>query len=272
MKERRYPLMKPLSRLLIFFIVIYMTIFLVSCVERYAQPTARVDTGVAQQLPPYSGPKARLAVARFEWKVGTGGATTTITGVGRRDIKITHEQSGIMTGLRDMLTTALVQTGRYRVLERQEISAIKEEIALGEEGYVEEESAIKKGRIKGADLLVVAAITGWEPGTSGTKGGVGVFGGGVLGGILGGYEKSSLAMDIRLIDTSTSEILAATRIEGEARDVNLGALAGGILGDVGLGGFLSTYANTPMEKAIRIAINEAVKYIVSATPPEYFRH
>jgi curli biogenesis system outer membrane secretion channel CsgG len=254
------------------FLLLIISVFLIGCMEQYVQPTARVDTGVAQQLPPYSGPRARLAVAKFEWKVGGTGTTTTIKGVGAEDITITHEQSGIMTGLRDMLTTALVQSGRFRVLERQELSAIKEEIALGEEGYAEESSAIKRGKIKGADLLVVAAITGWEPGTSGTKGGIGAFGGGVLGGVLGGIKKSSLAMDIRIIDTSTSEVLAATRIEGEARDVNLGALAGGLIGNVGLGGFLSTYAKTPMEKAIRIAINEAVKYIVSATPPQYFKY
>ena len=265
--------MKLVRKIFFPFLLIAVSMFLTGCIQQYAQPTAKVDTGLAQQLPPYSGPKARVAVAKFQWKArGSGGGTTTISGMGNRDITITHEQSGIMTGLRDMLTTALVQSGRYRVLERQELSAIKEEIALGEEGYAEKASSIKKGKIKGADLLVVASITGWEPGTSGTKGGVGILGGGVLGGILGGIKKSSLAMDIRILDTSTSEILAATRVEGEATDVNLGVIAGGLIGDVGLGAGLSTYANTPMEKAIRITINEAVKYIVSTTPPEYFKH
>lgn len=242
------------------------------CMEQYVQPTARVDTGLAQQLPPYSGPKARVTVAKFEWKAGGRGATTTIRGMGQRDITISEEQTNAMSGLRDMLTTTLVQSGRYKVLERQELGSIKEEIALGEEGYAEKKSAIKKGGIKGADLMVVAAITGWEPGTSGGGGGVGVFGGGALGGVLGAFSKSSLAMDIRIIDTSSTEVLAATRIEGEAKDVNLGALVGGITGHVGLVGGLSMYAKTPMEKAIRIAIEEAVKYIVAATPPEYMKH
>ncbi|MBI5599377.1 MAG: hypothetical protein HY890_06530 [Deltaproteobacteria bacterium] len=250
-----------------------VALFLGGCMEQYAQPTARVDTGIAQQLPPYSGPKARVAVAKFDWKAGgSGGSTTTIRGVGEEDITISREQSGVMTGLRDMLTTALVQSGRYKVMERQELGAIKEEIALGEKGYAEEKTAVKKGRIKGADLLVVAAITGWEPGTSGARAGVGVFGGGALGGVLGAFSKSSLAMDIRIIDTSTSEVLAATRVEGTATDVNLGVLVGGLVGNVGLGGGLSVYAKTPMEKAIRIAIDEAAKYIVSATPPEYMKN
>ncbi len=253
-------------------LLMMFSVFSLGCMERYAQPTARVDPGISAQLPPYYGPKARVTVAKFEWKARGGGGTTTISGMGQRDVVISHQNAGAMTGLRDMLTTALVQSGRYRVLERQEISSIKSEIALGEEGYAEETSSIKRGRIKGADLMVIAAITGWEPGTSGGRAGLGGIGGGIIGGIMGGMRKSSLAMDIRIIDTSTSEVLAATRVEGEARDVNLGILAGGIIGDVGLGGGLSMYAKTPMEKAIRIAINEAAKYIASATPPEYFRH
>jgi curli biogenesis system outer membrane secretion channel CsgG len=265
--------MKLIRKNFFVFLLISVSMFFTGCLEQYAQPTARTDAGVAAQLPPYSGPKARVSVAKFQWKAGgSAGGTTTISGMGDENITITTEYSGAMTGLRDMLTTALVQSGRYRVLERQELSAIKDEIGLGEQGYAEQSSSVKKGKIKGSDLIVVAAITGWEPGTSGTSGGAGVMGGGVLGGVTLGFQKSSLAMNIRIIDTSTSEVLAATTVEGEARDVSLGIMAGGIIGDVGLGAGLQTYANTPMEKAIRIAINEAVKYIVTATPPEYFKH
>jgi curli biogenesis system outer membrane secretion channel CsgG len=171
-----------------------------------------------------------------------------------------------------MMTTALVQSQRFRVLERQEFGSIQEEIELGEEGYVEESTAVKKGRVKGADLLIVAAVTGWEPGASGVSGGGGGLGGGWLGGLFGSYEKSYLAMDIRIIDSSTSEILAATHIEGEARDVDLTVLGGGFTGGIGLGGFLNTFAKTPMEKAIRITIEEAVKYIATNTPMNYFKY
>ena len=254
-------------------IILLFGLSLSSCLQSAAQPTAKVDTGLEQQLPPYSGPKARAAVARFDWKVGShGSSTTTIRGAGDQPITITHEHSGIMGGLRDMLTTTLVQSKRFRVVERQELGAIQEEIALGEKGYAEQATAVKKGKIKGADMLVVAAITGWDPGTSGTKGGIGIGVIPFIGGVGGGIKKSTMAMDIRIIDTATSEVLAATRVEGEATDVNLGFLAGGIIGDVGLGGALSTYAKTPMEKAIRTCIYEAAKYIIENTPREYFKY
>ncbi|MEW6110054.1 MAG: CsgG/HfaB family protein [Nitrospirota bacterium] len=255
------------------FFILALLLPLTGCMESVAQPTAHVDTGLEQQMPPYSGPRAAVAVAKFEWKVGaSGSSTTTIRGMGNSPITVTHEEGGAMTGLRDMLTTALVQSKRYKVLERQEFSSIQDEIALGEQGYVEKKTAIKKGKVKGADLLVVAAITGWDPGTSGTSGGIGVGGFGGFGGIFGGVRKSSMAMDIRIIDTSTSEVLSATRVEGQATDVNIGGLGGGLIGTVGLAGGLHTYAKTPMEKAIRTCIYEAAKYIIGNTPQEYFKY
>jgi curli biogenesis system outer membrane secretion channel CsgG len=40
------------------------------------------------------------------------------------------ESSGYTTGLRDMLTTAMVQSKRYRVLECQNMDSLKSEMAL----------------------------------------------------------------------------------------------------------------------------------------------
>lgn len=266
--------MKVGSKIPLSVLLVAITVFLISCgaMQSMVQPTAQVDTGLAQQLPPYTGPKARVAVASFDWKVGAGGGTTTIRGVGDQPITITQQEAGILSGLKDMLTTTLIQSGRYKVLEREHLGAIQEEIALGEKGYAKKESAVKRGQIKGADLMVVAAVTGWEPGTSGVGGGVGVGTLGFLSAVTGAFKKSSMAMDIRIIDTATSEVLAATRVEGEAKDINLGALAGGLIGNVGLGGALGGFAKTPMEKAIRTCINEAIKYIISATPSEYMKY
>jgi len=77
-------------------------------------------------------------------------------------------------------------------------------------------------------------------------------------------------MDIRLISAHTGEVLAATNISAEAKDVNFGAPLGAIGGSAFGGGALSSYSNTPMEKVIRECIYEAVKYIVENTPERYF--
>jgi curli biogenesis system outer membrane secretion channel CsgG len=148
-------------------------------------------------------------------------------------------------------------------------------MALTQQGYANQ-SGVKKGGIKGADLLVVAAITGWDPATSGGGGGIG---GGMLGkatalfgAARGAYKKSSMAMDIRIIDATSSEVLAATRVEGEGKDVNLGAGLAALTGSGGMGGGLGGFAKTPMEKAIRTCIYEAVKFLVDNTPPSYMKY
>lgn len=245
------------------------------CMESMVQPEAKTDTGEAMGLPPYNGPRAKVAVADFDWKVGEEGSKTKMS-FGGQTLEVSHtEQSGYTTGLRDMLTTAMVQTKRYRVLERQNLDSLKQEMALSDTGYTDK-SGKQKGKVRGADLLIMGAVTGWEPGTSGGGGGIG---GGKLqqatalfGAAKGAYSKSSMAMDFRIVDTETSEVLAATRVEGVAKDVNLGGFLGAFGGSGGMAGGLGGYAKTPMEKAIRTCIYNAVKYIVENTPQQYLKY
>lgn len=240
--------------------------------------SAKSDTTLRDALGPYNGPKSRIAVADFQWKVGQSGRSLRISGMpgtGAGGITISEQEHGVMTGLEDMLITGLVQSQRYRVLERSQLDAVQSEQRLGASGQVSASTVAQRGNITGADILVVAAVTGWEPNTSGggAKGGGGMFGkaGALLGGLSGATNKSSMAMDIRLIDATTGEVLAATNISAEAKDVNFGAALGAIGGGAFGGGALSSYSNTPMEKVIRECIYEAVKYVVENTPQEYFK-
>lgn len=232
---------------------------LIGCatLEQMTQPTATVDnTAGAPALPPYSGPKARIAVADF-------------------DVKAAKASGEIGTGLREMLVTALINSNRFRVVERQVLDAVMKEQELAVSGAAQPATGPQRGQIKTADLIITAAVTEFEPQASGGAGGIGGGGGvgsGILGGLLGAaLNKSHMALDIRIVDTSTSEVLAATRVQGQASDVS-GGFIGGFLGGWALGGGLSMYANTPMEKAIRICIIEAVKYISQTIPANYYKY
>ena len=240
-------------------VVLSLTFLVCGCasLQDIIQPTAQVEPSPGvQALPPYSGPKARVAVGDFEVKAA----------------KATGE---IGSGLREMLVTALVNSKRFSVVERQALEAVMKEQELSVSGAADEAAKIERGKIKTADLIITAAVTEFEPQASGGRAGVGGGGGvgsGVLGALLGGsLNKAHLALDIRLIDTSTSEILAATRVQGQASDIG-GAIMAGFLGGWGLGTGLSAYANTPMEKAIRTCIIEAVKYLSSTTPANYYKY
>ena len=81
-----------------------------------------------------------------------------------------------------------------------------------------------------------------------------------------------MAIDLRVVDSRTSRILAATSVEGEAKDFNIGGALAGYTGSVGLGGSLSSWENTPREKALRQVIGAAVDYVISVTPPAMLRY
>ena len=222
------------------------------------QPTAQVDNNAGTEgLPPYSGPKARIAVADF-------------------DVKAAQATFQIGSGLREMLVTALVNSKRFSVVERQALAAVMQEQELSSSGAAQAGAGgPQRGKIKTADLIVSAAVTEFEPRASGGSAGIGgggFVGSGILGGILGGsLNTAHMALDIRIIDASTSEVLVATRVQGQASDIS-GAIMSGFFGSWGLGGGLSMYANTPMEKAIRVCIIEAVRYIAQEVPPTYYKY
>jgi curli biogenesis system outer membrane secretion channel CsgG len=229
---------------------------LVGCatLQQMTQPTAQVDNYAnATPLPPYSGPKVRVAIADF-------------------DVKAAKATGEIGSGLREMLITALLNSNRFSIVERQSLGAVmqEQELAATQQGPGPE-----RGKIKTADLIISAAVTEFEPQSSGGVGGIGgggSIGSGVLGGLLGvSYNKAHMALDIRIIDASTSEIIASQRVQGQASDIG-GAIMGGFFGNWALGAGLSAYAKTPMEKAIRICIIEGVRYISQVIPANYYKY
>jgi curli biogenesis system outer membrane secretion channel CsgG len=224
-------------------------------------PTAKVTSGEGgpsmqeAQMEAYDGPKARIAVSQFSDKTAKGGGGL-------------HNwwNPEIGDGMRDMLATALFNTNRYIVLERQIMGEVLAEQDLGASGRVKQKTAAAIGEIEGAELLVTGAITEFEPASGGIGGGIGGLTGAVFGAVAGGLKKSHIAIDLRVVDARTSRIVAATSVEGEAKDTSLGGLMVGASAGGGLGG----YSKTSMEKAVRIALGEAVKFIVTKTPQNYY--
>jgi hypothetical protein len=119
-------------------------------------------------------------------------------------------------------------------------------------------------------------VTAFEPGTSGVGAEVGgmlkkVLGksiaGDALGNVATGVQRAHLAFDVRVIDTKTGRVVAANSVQGSATDFKLN----GTVANVSIGGGLGAFAKTPMERAIREAIQESVDLVVSKTPKTYYR-
>src|SRR5262245_38857520 len=200
-------------------------------VERAPAQSATVRSGSSQSIQEAQqesalGPKARVAVAQFRDKTGKGWWTGQIG-----------------DGMADMLATALFNSSRFIVLERQQLNSVLREQDLAAAGRVKKETAAPIGEIEGAELLVTGAVTEFDPGASGMKAGVGGFGlpswaTGALGAVSGGFKQAHMAIDMRVIDTKTSRVVAATSVEGKATDFNIGAAVAGYGGGVALGSAL----------------------------------
>jgi curli biogenesis system outer membrane secretion channel CsgG len=209
----------------------------------------------------YDGPKARVAVARFTDKTGKGWWTGQIG-----------------DGMADMLATALFHSNRYIVLERQTLGDVLKEQDLATAGRIKKGTEAPTGEIEGAELLITGAVTEFEGSQSGVGGGLGGLGGSlgtagrIFGAIAGGIKNAHMAIDVRVIDTKTSRIVAATSVEGKATDFALGGALAGAGGGGALAGALGGWSKTPTEKALRVCIQEAVNFVVSKTPATYYRH
>ncbi|HEX9975062.1 MAG TPA: CsgG/HfaB family protein [bacterium] len=112
-------------------------------------------------------------------------------------------------GMADMLVTELVKSGKYKVIERQEIEKILSEQKMGQTGLVTPESAAKVGQLLGVELAVIGSVTEFGHKQSNTGGRIKGFGLGVSN------IAASVGIDVRFINTNTGEILAADNVREE---------------------------------------------------------
>jgi curli biogenesis system outer membrane secretion channel CsgG len=154
-----------------------------------------------------------------------------------------------------MLTTALVKTERFIVLERKDLAAIRGEHALGADPVANAEMAARAGKLFGAQALVRAVVT--EYGTSASASGVNTrF---VPGMDLKRTNSSArVVVDVRLYDAETGQIFASENAEGTSSSSGYGLQVS--RQDMNAGG--SSLGQTPLGRAAREAIEKAVEFVV----------
>ena len=128
----------------------------------------------------------------------------------------------------DNLTSELVKTGRFRMVERQKLDKILQEQNLAESGRIDPSTAAKLGKILGVQLVVIGAVTEFNVNeTGGNVPQIGSWKG--LGGVGFRMITGKAALTARLVDTTTAEILGAYDGAGSYR-FGKGEFAGASLG------------------------------------------
>jgi curli biogenesis system outer membrane secretion channel CsgG len=161
-------------------------------------------------------------------------------------------QGGIGRVVTNMLASELAARDAFTVVERRKLRAVLEEQDLAESGLTRPGDRAKVGELTGAGFLVMGTITAFEPDTE-TK----VSGGGLFRGprVEQTNHGSYLAIDLRVVDTTTGEVSYARTIEGHTDDrattVNL------MDRDAGF----AAIDNEADAKAIRGAVLEIIDYL-----------
>ncbi len=116
---------------------------------------------------------------------------------------------GVGEGVSEMLTTELVKSGNYRVIERRDLDQILKEQGLGSSGIVTQQSAAKIGKVLGVELAVMGAVTEFGYKKSDTGGRIKGIGLGVQS------QSATVGLDCRMVNTTTAEIVAADNVRKE---------------------------------------------------------
>lgn len=184
---------------------------------------------------------------RYRWwdYMGAGGGNVkqpTYTGVG--------------TGMTEMLSTALSQTGCFEVMERASLDEINKELAL----------VGKKVDAEAADFLVTGSITslGFEQSSTGL-GALGGFFKGPLALVAGSvdYKKSKvhMNMDLRVVDVNKAKVVGSRTFQADNQKTGFGLSAGGWAGGVGLGGSHASITGSPLEEVARDLLVRSTSFI-----------
>jgi len=197
--------------------------------------TQTKDGDLKAQLGEYKGMKHAIGCVDFDNQCGWSGSWA------------------IGNNLSIMLESALFDTGRFVMVEREKLNYVVSEQDLVASGRAAKAKKVAQtGLIRPARYIGTGAIVEAEENTSGGGAGINLWGVSVGG----SKSKAKVTVIAKLIDTTTSEVVAKKRIEGYAGRVglNLGVQIGPVGGQIG------GFKKTPLGEAAQDCINQTAIY------------
>lgn len=203
------------------------------------EETEMLDGNARNVLPPYRGLKKEIGVENFDNAAGINGLFP------------------LGLNLAALLKSALIDTGRFVVLDRQNLNSVMREQDLQASGRAAKAGEVAQtGKIRSARYMAGGAISEVTYDRSGGGGTFGIptpIGAFAVG---GNKNTAQITCIVTLTDTTTTEIVAKERIVGRASEGNV---SGGYSGYVSLAG--TGYEKTPIGQAAQEIINQATRFI-----------
>jgi curli biogenesis system outer membrane secretion channel CsgG len=167
---------------------------------------------------PAQGRKKRVAIFDFDY----GTVHSSSSAMFGSDVDVGK-------GISDLLVKYLVTDGTYSVIERKAMDKILTEQNFSNSDRANPNSAAKIGKLLGVDAIVVGIITEFGSETKNTNvgGNGGNWGGYGIGGFGHKKTKAEVAIDARIVDIDTAEILGVASGKGESKRESTSLLGGG---------------------------------------------
>ncbi len=170
-------------------------------------------------------------------------------------------QWNLGSGMADILTTRLVDSGRVTVVDRRSIEEVQRELRRQENRFFRREGAAQQGRLRLARYLVRGTVTDFT----------------VTGDTSGWFASSDVsararssrarvAVNLMVSDVETGEIISSVQSAGHASGRGLGG--GAQYRSLNFGG--DAYFRTPLGRATEMAIDRAVRRVLRDLPPIYW--
>lgn len=167
--------------------------------------------------------------------------------------------------LGDALSNELSSTGQFQVVERQRLDAVLSEQELRELGLTKPGTGAKKGNLTSARYVVLGRVTAFEENvaseSSGRSGGVNL---GIIRIGSGGRKSAQeayIAIDLRVVDTTTGEVVHSRTVEGRAKSESESTKKEFSFLGINTGSDNAKEKKAPVGKALRAALIESTDYL-----------
>jgi curli biogenesis system outer membrane secretion channel CsgG len=239
-----------------------LAIFIIALLAGCASTSSEWGSGEIPDIGVYPPPpaglrKQRLAVIYFQDKTGGGKKRSAAAA--------------------DQMTTLMVKTRRFQVIERERLQDVLKEQDM--EGIVNPDQMARTGEVLGADLLCYGSVTDFEVKKTKTQRGGGVLRG--VGKIVGAphvgvldvdFKSSKLdfhiGLDVRIVQSTSGEVLFADSADmrrtetADGMGLNLVGLSVSSQGDIQIN-------NENQGRLLRLALDSVVKKLIPEIDQTY---
>ena len=216
------------------------------------QPVINIPTLKEPVLLEYTGPRFRVALAPFKTLEA---ARELLNNLGYRKIEVS---------LTEQATNKLVNAGYLQVLERSMLDGLINNLNLEADSELFDQATTqKKGKLVGAEYMLVGAIEEVEPNLSKSEINASIP---MIAKLKGSLERASVRLSIRLVHSGTGEILAAGTGQGilKTGGVGLDVNRLKLTKDKGVAMNISQSGKTPLSYAFNAALHQALSGLSKA--------